>query len=41
VEDQKVTGQIADAGKLMGIPLIDHLILGNESYFSFKDSGLL
>ncbi len=41
VEDRKVTEQIAEAGKLMGIPLLDHIIIGNETYFSFKDSGLL
>jgi DNA repair protein RadC len=41
MEDRKVTGQISEAGKLLGIPLLDHLIMGNESYFSFKDSGTL
>lgn len=40
-EDRKVTGQIAEAGMLMGIPLLDHIIIGNERYFSFKDSGML
>jgi DNA repair protein RadC len=41
VEDRKVTGQVAEAGKILGIPLLDHVIIGNESYFSFKDSGLV
>lgn len=41
LEDRKVTNQIAEAGKLMGIPLLDHIIIGNECYFSFKDAGLL
>lgn len=40
-EDRKVTGQVAEAGKILGIPLLDHIIIGNENYFSFKDSGLL
>jgi len=41
LEDRKVTAQIAEAGKLLGIPLLDHLIIGNEAYYSFKDSGVL
>jgi DNA repair protein RadC len=40
-EDRKVTGQIADAGKLLGIPLLDHVIIGLDRYFSFKDAGAL
>ncbi len=38
-EDRKVTLQIAEAGKVLGIPLLDHIIIGCDSYFSFKDSG--
>lgn len=38
-EDRRVTAQLAEAGKVMGIPLLDHLIIGNGSYYSFKDSG--
>jgi DNA repair protein RadC len=41
MEDRNVTAQIADAGKILGIPLLDHIIIGNEMYFSFRDSGLL
>lgn len=40
-EDLKVTRQIAEAGKLLGIPLFDHIIMGHANYYSFKDSGLL
>jgi DNA repair protein RadC len=40
-EDRKVTLQIAEAGKLLGIPLLDHIIIGNNKYFSFKDNGTL
>ncbi len=38
-EDRKVTAQIAEAGKVLGIPLLDHIIIGNDCYFSFKDAG--
>jgi DNA repair protein RadC len=39
--DIRVTRQLADAGKLMEIQLIDHLILTEDSYTSLADSGLL
>lgn len=41
VEDRKVTTQVAEAGKLLGIPLLDHVIIGSNYYYSFKDSGLV
>lgn len=40
-EDRKITSILAEAGKLLGIPLLDHVIIARTSYFSFKDSGLL
>lgn len=39
-EDFKVTQTIKEAGNLMGIPLIDHLIVGAD-YYSFKADGNL
>jgi DNA repair protein RadC len=41
VEDRKVTTQVAEAGKLLGIPLLDHVIIGSNHYYSFKDRGLI
>ena len=41
-EDIQVTQKIKSAGMVIGIPLIDHLILGeNYSYTSLKEEGLL
>lgn len=40
-EDREVTRVIADAGRILDIPLHDHLIVGADSYFSFRDAGLL
>lgn len=40
-EDLKATRQISEASKIVGIQLLDHIIIGNGTYFSFKDSGLL
>ncbi|TXF79545.1 RadC family protein [Chryseobacterium sp.] len=40
-EDIKITRQIADAGKLLNIQLLDHLIITQNAYFSFADENLL
>ncbi|CAM2008159.1 JAB domain-containing protein [Acanthopleuribacter pedis] len=39
--DIRVTGQIAAAGNLLGVPLLDHLIFNQTNHFSFADAGLL
>ncbi|KUJ51742.1 RadC family protein [Chryseobacterium sp. JAH] len=39
--DLKLTERINDACKIMDINLTDHIILGRESYCSFKDDGYL
>ncbi|GAB1453375.1 DNA repair protein RadC [Draconibacterium sp.] len=39
--DLKITRKIKDAGKLMDIPVIDHIIIGNDKYYSFADDGIL
>ena len=39
--DIKLTQKLKEAGKLMEMPVIDHIILGDEKYFSFADEGLL
>lgn len=40
-DDRRITKQVSEAGKIMNIILIDHLILNQTSYFSFADEGLL
>lgn len=40
-EDRKFTQELAAAGKLMGVKMLDHLIIGDGAYFSFADEGLL
>ena len=39
-EDMETTKRIEKAGKLLGIPLMDHIIVG-DGYFSFRTEGLL
>jgi DNA repair protein RadC len=40
-EDIAVTRQLADAGKVVGIPLHDHVIVAGESFTSLAERGLL
>jgi DNA repair protein RadC len=40
-EDRAVTSQLAEAGRLIGIPILDHIVIGDSSYVSFVESGLL
>ena len=37
--DRQVTTRLKDAGKLIGIDVIDHIILTTEGYYSFQDEG--
>jgi len=38
-DDVAITTRIKDACVLMGIRLLDHVIIGNERYYSFVDEG--
>jgi DNA repair protein RadC len=40
-EDKEVTKRLKSSGELLGIPLIDHVIIGTQTYFSFQEKGLL
>jgi DNA repair protein RadC len=40
-EDVGVTERLRQAGALLGIKVLDHVILGHDGHFSFLDAGLL
>lgn len=40
-EDRLVTEQLVAAGRLLGIPVHDHVIIGRGRYVSFAEAGLL
>ncbi len=40
-EDMLTTRRILDAGTLIGIELLDHIIIGNNCYVSFREEGML
>ena len=40
-EDRNLTRALEEAGNIIGIPLIDHLVIGDGRYYSFKEHGEL
>ena len=38
MDDNKLTKVLKETGKIMGIPLLDHLIIGNGAYYSYSES---
>jgi DNA repair protein RadC len=40
-EDVALTGRLAAAGQVMGIELLDHVILADARYYSFREVGQL
>lgn len=40
-EDIEATMRIAEAAKIVGIKLLDHIIVGNSRYVSLKDEGII
>ena len=37
--DLELTGRLAEAGRIVGIPLVDHVIVGRDGYYSLKEHG--
>mgnify|MGYP001535633017 FL=1 len=40
-QDDDVTEKLSKAGKLMEVELMDHVIFGNGTYYSYRDEGKL
>jgi DNA repair protein RadC len=40
-EDRAVTRQLVDAGRLVGIEVLDHVVVGEGRYVSFAEAGLM
>lgn len=38
IEDEEVTRQLLRSGKVLGIPMIDHVIIGDGNYYSFLEN---
>jgi DNA repair protein RadC len=39
--DIRLTRKLKDAGLMLDLPVLDHLIIGGDSYFSFADEGMI
>ena len=40
-DDVNITKRLYDAGKILGIELLDHIIIGDNSYTSLKERGVI
>ena len=40
-EDHRITRILVEAGRLLSIPVVDHIVLGSEGYYSFAEHGLI
>jgi len=40
-DDIQITLRLAEVGDLVGIPVVDHVVLGDGAYYSFRESKLL
>ena len=40
-EDVAITRELAQAAKLLGIDLLDHIVIGGDRFVSLKERGLM
>lgn len=40
-EDRKLTTKLIEAGQLLDMKVLDHLIVGDNAFYSFREHGLL
>ncbi len=40
-EDRELTNSLVSTGKVMGIPVVDHIVIGDGIYFSFREHGYI
>src|SRR5207253_3642852 len=40
-EDRMLTARLVQAGKVLGVEVLDHIIVGEGKYFSFADENML
>ena len=41
VQDIEITKDLVKAGDIIGIPVMDHIIIGSNNYFSFREKDLI
>ncbi len=40
-EDMSVTRRLDEVGKIIGIPLLDHVVIGKAKFVSLKEKGYI
>lgn len=40
-QDEEITKRLTEAGKLLGIEILDHVIIGDPNYVSLKEQGII
>ena len=40
-DDVELTARLVEVAKLVGVRVLDHVVVGDESYFSFVEEGLI
>ena len=40
-DDLKITKQLVDSGKIIEIPVLDHIIVSNTAYISLREQGYM
>ncbi len=40
-DDRDTTRRLVRAGGILGVPVLDHVVIGADSFFSFREHGLL
>ncbi len=40
-DDLKITRKLVESGKIMGVEVLDHIIIGKDKFYSFREKGLI
>ncbi|OGP90589.1 MAG: hypothetical protein A2156_09045 [Deltaproteobacteria bacterium RBG_16_48_10] len=40
-DDLKITKKLVESGKILGIEVIDHIIIGKNNFYSFREKGII
>lgn len=40
-DDRDTTARISEAGKILGVRVLDHIVIGENDYYSFADAGAM
>ena len=40
-DDLKITRKLVESGKILGVEVLDHMIIGKDKFYSFREKGLI